>query len=219
MLEPDGIKLTRAQQAARYAYRRALEKAVRSVSKGSSWRSTQGCLFGERSGWFLSVCPAVFIDRYRTDVQVTAKPMSIDPIFWDIVGLPENRDMPLSFRLLGAWTCRPPAFAEVEVEEREDVEDAAIQILKTADEQVHAVLSWGIEGFLQSCAENGADAYSYMAPEVCALIAIGRLPEALKICKSAHKAGETGGFTAPAGSFAGMAISWLDRSLNAATRH
>ena len=214
-----GIKLTRAQVSARYAYRHALEKAVRSASKGSGWRSTQGCLFREQSGWFLSICPAVYIDHRRTDVSVTAKPMSIDPIFWEIVGLPENRDLPLSFRMNGAWVCGPTAFAEIEVVECEEVDEVARRILKLADQQIDAVLSWGIKGFLQSCEENGADAYSYLAPRVCTLIAIGRQPEALRICLSAQIADSTGGFTAPQGSFVEMAISWLNRSLDAATRH
>jgi hypothetical protein len=219
MPEPQGDKLTRAQESARYAYRRALEKAVRSVSKGTGWRSTQGCLFRDQSGWFLAVCPAVFIDRHRTTVLVTAKPMGIDPIFWDIVGLPENGELPLSFRLNGAWTCGPPAFAEVEVDECGDVDETANRILKTADQQIDGIRSWGIEGFLQSCEENGADAYSYVAPRICALIAIGHLPEAVQICESAQKAGSTGGFTAPEGSFTEMAIRWLNRSLNSSTRH
>ena len=219
MPDPTGPKLTRAQVSARYAYRRALEKAVRSASKGSGWQATQGCLFREQSGWFLSICPGVYIDHHRTDVIVTAKPMSIDPIFWDIVGLPENRDLPLSFRMNGAWTCGPPAFAQIEVDECEEVDEVARRILEIASQQIDAVLAWGVNGFLRVCQENGADAYSYLAPRVCTLIAMGRQPEALHICVSAQKADETGGFTAPEGSFVEMAISWLNKSMNDATRH
>lgn len=57
-------------------------------------------MFRERVGWFVSVCPLVFIYDESTKATVSAKPMAIDPIFWGIVGLPENAERPLSFRLL-----------------------------------------------------------------------------------------------------------------------
>lgn len=58
-------------------------------------------MFRERVGWFVSVCPLVFIIyEESTKATVSAKPMAIDPIFWGIVGLPENAERALSFRLL-----------------------------------------------------------------------------------------------------------------------
>jgi hypothetical protein len=95
-----GVRITRAQESARHAYRRALEKAIRAASKGTGWRSAQGCLFREQSGWFVSVHPAVYIFERVTKAMVVAKPMAIDQIFWELVGFPENSTQPLSFRLL-----------------------------------------------------------------------------------------------------------------------
>ena len=69
-----GVKITRAQESARHAYRRALEKAVRAASKGSGWRTIEGCLFRDRAGWFVSVCPSVFIYEESTRATVSAKP-------------------------------------------------------------------------------------------------------------------------------------------------
>ncbi|WP_442580962.1 hypothetical protein ACSBOB_02865 [Mesorhizobium sp. ASY16-5R] len=76
-----GKTITRAQQSARIAYRKALLKAVRITAKGSSWRSIEGCLFQERSGWFVSVIPSVYIFEEVTKATVFAKPMAIDPFF------------------------------------------------------------------------------------------------------------------------------------------
>lgn len=215
-----GVKITRAQESARHAYRRALEKAVRAVSKGSGWRTVQGCLFREQSGWFVSIEPAVYIYEPRTPVRVTAKPMSIDPIFWELVGLPENRDQPLSFRLLGAWTCQPPEFAEINVPEGGEPDEVAARILKLADEQINAVTtSFSVEDFLKLCRDHGRADHAYLASEACALVALNRQLEALSLCESAIAEGASGGFVAPAGTFAEMAADWLKKSLDKATRH
>ena len=219
MSEFMGVKITRAQQSARHAYRRALEKAVRAVSKGSAWRSIQGCLFTEHSGWFVSVAPGVQIYEPRTVVNVTAKPMSIDPIFWDLVRLPDNRGQGLSFRLLGAWTCHAPPFAEIDITDSDDVSAVAEQILRTADAQLADVSKWSVESFLETCRTQGADQYSYLACQVSTLIALHRHSEALALCEAAKTDGSVGGFMAPDGNFPEMAADWLKRSMAASTRH
>ena len=214
-----GIKITRAQESARHAYRRALEKAVRATSKGSGWRTIEGCLFREQAGWFVSVCPAVFIYEESTKATVSAKPMAIDPIFWDIVGLSENADAPLSFRLNGAWTCQPPPFDEVSIEENTDTNVVAARLLDTANERLAAVERWSVEDFLQLCRTSGATEDSYLPCVVTALLAVSRDSEALEVCKSAKARGDIGGFLSSDGSFSEMATRWITALLAKATRH
>jgi hypothetical protein len=215
-----GVKITRAQESARHAYRRALEKAVRTTSKGSGWRSIEGSLFREEAGWFVSVCPSVYIYEQRTRASISAKPMTIDPIFWDMVGLPENNDAPLSFRLNGAWTCRPPHIDEVSIEEHEDVEAVAGRLLEAANEHLANVVGrWSVEEFLHLCRTSGATDDSYLPCVLSTLVALGREHEALDICKSAKERGISGGFHAPAGSFTDMATGWISKSMANATRH
>ena len=215
-----GIKITRVQESARYAYRRALEKAVRAASKGSGWRSVEGCLFREQAGWFVSVCPSVYIYEKSTKASVSAKPMTIDAIFWDIVGLPENNDAPLSFRFNGAWTCRPPHIDEVSIEEHEDVEVVAGRLLEVANEHLANVVGrWSVEEFLHLCRTSGATDDSYLPCVVSTLVVLGREQEALDICRSAKERGMNGGFHAPAGSFTDMATDWISTSMANATRH
>jgi hypothetical protein len=79
-----------------------LDKAVREQAKGTGWRSVRGELFREQAGWFVGATPSVHINRAMTQLRVVVKPMTIDHAFWDLVGLPENRRLPLSFRLIGA---------------------------------------------------------------------------------------------------------------------
>lgn len=214
-----GIKIRRVQESARHAYRRTLEKAVRAVSKGSGWRTIEGCLFCERAGWFVSVCPLVFISEKSTKAVVSAKPMAIDLIFWDIVGLPENADAPLSFRLNGAWTCRPPSFDEVSIEEDSDATVVAARLLGTANECLAAVERWSVEGFIQFCRTSGTTEERYLPCVVTALLALGRDSEALGACKAAIARSDGGGFLSPDGSFSEMATRWVTASLAKTTRH
>lgn len=205
-----GKKITRAQESARIAYRKALAKAVRTAAKGSGWRSIEGCLFQERLGWFVSVSPSVYIFEEITKASVSAKPMAIDPVFWEISGLPENREASLSFRLNGAWVCRPPNFAEIEVPEESDVNVVARHLLATADAQLdHIVTSWTPMAFLSLCVERKGDRDSYLPSIITTLVILGREEEALAASEKAIARGELGGFLAPDGTFSEMARNWL----------
>lgn len=219
MPEFGGIKITRAQESARHAYRRSLEKAVRTASKGTKWRSAQGCLFQDHAGWFVAVHPLVHIYEPITKARVSVKPMIIDPIFWDLVGLPENNATPLSFRYFGAWTSSPPELVEVEVREEKPVDRVAARLLSVADEQLDVLNNWSLDDFLRLCRVRAADSESYLASIVTTLIAMGREPEALAACEDARTAGVSGGFVAPEGSFVDMASRWLQQSIAGSTRH
>jgi hypothetical protein len=211
-----GKKITREQESARIAYRKALSKAVRATAKDSGWRSVEGCLFQERSDWFVSVSPSVHIFEEITKATVSAKPMVIDPIFWDISGLPENQRAPLSFRFNGAWVCRPPNFAEVEISEQGDVSAIAKHLLMIADEQLERVVkSWTPHEFLSLCLEKSADRHSYLASVVTMLVAMGRDDEALTTCEAAIMKDGMGGFLAPEGTFSEMARNWLEARISA----
>lgn len=213
-----GKKITRAHESARIAYRKALAKAVRAGAKGSGWRSADGCLFQERAGWFISVSPSVYIFEEITKASISAKPMAIDPIFWDITGLPENRDAPMSFRLNGAWVCRPPDFAEIEIPEHDDANVVAARLLATADAQLDRVITtWTTRAFLSLCVEKGTDRSGYLPSIVTSLIAMGQDEDALTDCEQAILNGQDGGFLAPDGTFAEMARNWLVSRIAART--
>ncbi len=190
------------------------------MSKGTGWRSLQGGLFQEKRGWFVYAHPVVYINEHTTKASVSAKPMTIDPIFWDLVGLPENNDQPLSFRWNGAWTCRPPQFAEVDLPEDQDAEAVAGRLLTVANEQLEAVVDgWSVEAFLEKCSERSPGRGAYLACVVTSLIALGRGSEALDACEAAEAAGWTGGFMAPEGTFAEMAARWLRQQSASSIRH
>jgi hypothetical protein len=220
MPEYMGKKITRAEESARHAYRRALEKSLRARVKGTGWKSAYGTIFREQAGWFIKASPSVHIYEHVTEAIIGAKPMAIDPIFWDLVGLPENREQPLSFRANGAWACRPPYFAEVRLEEDDDPAVVGERLFAVATEQLENVTrSYSLERFLSACREANSDYEAYLSSIIPTLIAMHRQDEALAICEEACLQGLSGGFHAPEGSFVKMAAAYLRRSAMEATRH
>jgi hypothetical protein len=215
-----GKKITRAEESARHAYRRALEKSLRARVRGTGWKSAHGSIFREEAGWFVEASPSVYIFERVTKAVVSVKPMAIDPIFWDLVGLPENREQPLSFRANGAWACRPPHFAELYLEEDDDPAVVGARLFVAATEQLGNVTrSYSLESFLSACCEASSVDGAYLSSIIPTLIALHRQDEALAVCEEARSQGLDGGFLAPEGSFVEMAVDYLRRSAMDATRH
>ena len=215
-----GKKITRAEESARHAYRRVLEKSLRAQVKGTGWKSAHGSIFREESGWFIEASPSVYIFERITKAILSVKPMAIDPIFWDLVGLPENRERPLSFRANGAWACRPPYFAELAVEEDDDPGVVGERLFVAATKQLESVArSYSLERFLSACREASSVDGAYLSSIVPALVALHRQDEALALCEEACSQGLNGGFLGPEGFFVEMAMDYLRRSAMDATRH
>ncbi len=220
MPEYGGKKITRAEESARHAYSRALDKSLRARVKGTVWKSAYGSIFREEAGWFISVSASVYIYEHVTKAIVNVKPMAIDPIFWDLTGLPENRSQPLSFRANGAWACRPPYFAEVSLEEDDDPAVVVERLFVVATEQLAEVTqSYSLERFLTVCREASPIDGAYLSSIIPTLIAMHRQDEALAICEETCLQGLSGGFHAPEGTFVKMAAAYLRKSTMDATRH
>ena len=205
-----GKKITRAEESARHAYRRSLEKSVRMQARDTGWKSAGGSIFREQALWFIEASPSVYIYEHVTKAVISVKPMAIDPIFWGIVGMPENQQQPLSFRANGAWTCCPPIFAELQIEEHDDHTVVADRLIAAATGQLEIVLkSYTLDAFRLTCLDGAGAKGSYLPCVVTTLIALGREDEALAACKDASTQGLDGGFLAPEGSFVKMAVAYL----------
>ncbi len=215
-----GKKITRAEESARHAYRRALEKSLRARVTGTGWKSAYSSIFREEAGWFIEASPSVYIFEHVTKAVISVKPMAIDPIFWDLVGLPENRKQPLSFRANGAWACRPPYFAELCLEEDDDPAVVGERLFVAATEQLEIVTrSYSLERFLSACRETSSVDGAYLSSIIPTLVALHRQDEALAICEEACSQGLDGGFFAPEGSFVELAAAYLRRSAMEANRY
>ena len=96
---------TRAFRKERSLFEKALLKAVKGGIKGTSWKMKQNSIFHTRNDTFIEVTIRVSLLKYETEVSIASKPMSLDPLYWDIVGLEDNKSEPLSFRAWGAFVC------------------------------------------------------------------------------------------------------------------
>ena len=203
--------LSRAEQRERRALSRAVAGELKRLVRGTGWRISQGWIFREYLGWFIEVRGIVRVGKPRTTVEWRAKPMGLDPVFWDIVGTPENREQPLSFRLFGAWTCRVPAMIEAEIPEGDaQSEGIARAVLAWADSQFTATEpSRSLDAFVELLRDHPRRGF-YLASYISALILMHRHNEALAECATAIESGEAGGFNVGRLTFPDMAKAWLN---------
>ena len=139
--------------------------------------------------------------------------MTIDPVFWDICSLPENKNKPLSFRALGAWTCPMLEARAVDVAEAADAGDTATTALSIASEFLGAGFPPSLAWFEAECRKAQEHQHAILATIITTLVATGRRREALELCLEAEAGGETGGFVNAGESFVQTAIRRLQTPL------
>ena len=151
--------------------------------------------------------PHVRIRDQVTTVLIGVKPMAIDPIFWDLVGLPEQEELPLSIRLNEEWSCRSPCFAELTLEDDPDAAVVAGRLLDAAAEQLDFVQRfYTIDLFLAACRSAAEKETGYLPSIVATLIAMGRKDEAKAACEKAQSEGRGAELSAAEYSFAAIAV-------------
>ena len=204
--------LSRQETKERHALARQLQKSLREHARATGWGCARGCLFRNHEDWFVEVLPIVALNGFRTHLRLHVKPMAIDPIFWQIVELPENMRLPLSFRASGAWNCHTYPIVETILPDAEhQAETLASLVLDWADKQLeqrgpHWTLQEFIEGLQQ--ADNGWN----FASLVTALVLAGRSDEALSTCLETKARGEAGMFVVGHRSFVDLAMAYLRSS-------
>jgi hypothetical protein len=206
-------------ETARRNLQRALPKAVKEVAKKSGWRTSQGVLFREAEGWFFEIHAVPWIVETKTPASLNSKPMSLDPLFWKIVGLDENINQPLSFRAFGAFACRTPPLREADMPESDgEPEQIARALLEWANDQLNELRGGqSVDGFVDFIRfhPNQIERRSHLPALVTALLLQGRDEEALAICYEARNMSPFGGgflFMQQAGetkSFLDLAIEWI----------
>lgn len=205
----------RAFTSARHAQRRALNAACRDLIRGKKWRSSQGVLFAERGAWFVAVAEMTNVLREETSARLIVKPMVADPVFWDLVGEPQLRMQPLSFRYFGALACPGLILGEPEISEEGGVPAIARRLLELGEATLQEVAGWTVDEFLGRIAAD-VNPPRLMPTTVATLVASGRMAEALALCEEAVARREIGGFLSRGGSFPEKAAGWIRASVAAA---
>jgi hypothetical protein len=198
-----------SREEARSAKERAkvFSAALKVEAKASGWRYANGGVFRQHGDWFVNVLPSLLWER---GVKATsfAKPMAVDPVFWRIVGLPQNEKLPLSFRANGAWVLRPP-FSEafIALDERES-ERLAREFVEWSTDRLTEVSASSVETLLAELEGLGARRKGYVALEICLHLLRDDSASAEEICRTLTTK-ETGGFVTGSRTFIDQAKDWL----------
>jgi hypothetical protein len=112
------------------------------------------------------------------------KPMALDPLFWDIVGLSENEALPLSFRATGAWVLRPPSTDDHVGLNTTEVEPLAAEVLNWGNQRASEILkSISIESMIAALPNGEHLRGQRRALAVCLRVLAKDLDGAIHLCR------------------------------------
>lgn len=177
-------KLTREQAKAAKQRERDFLAVLKSRGRTSGWRFSSGELFKQQEDWFVSNMPSLAWQR-GTWSRLMVKPMSLDPLFWDIVGLPENKKQPLSFRANGAWVLRPEWRTEAVAPHEESLVELAHRMVEWTDQQLSGSSAWSIDAMLDDLGPDAGLKYQKRSLAVCLHLLKGDLDRAQYLCREA----------------------------------
>ncbi len=213
-------KLTREQQKAVKQRSNDFDAALKRDARAAGWRYARGTIFRQSADWFISILPSLLWERGAI-VRLMVKPMAIDPLFWEIVGLNENNALPLSFRATGAWVLQPPSTESCVGLHTIEVEMLAKDVFEWGNNQVSQILaSISIASMLGDLAESH-QVRAHRALAICLHILAKDIDGAFQLCRlndpdSHPLMQETGGFTThnsdgSVSTFLDQARDWIAR--------
>lgn len=199
----------------RLAYERATLRALRPLVRGTAWGKRDNFVFRELEDTFFVAGLSVSRHGDKVAWRLGAKPMAVDPVFWSIMGMEENREQPLSFRGNGAFVCSEVPIATAE----------SLATSLPPDDMARAFLSWVDDSAGAFAGRSEQQTFSelvksheshrqhgaFAATLISALIAEGDQKEALRVATDfASGARSTSFVQASDGkSFFELAESWL----------
>lgn len=115
------------------AFEKELLKALGPVIKGSPWKKSSTALYMQSENFFQDFMISVQFNEQKVGVVQRFKPMALDFLLWDIMGITENASEPLSFRTWGAFTCDGLPIYEKLLEQADDARDMATKLVTIAE--------------------------------------------------------------------------------------
>lgn len=210
-------RLTREQARAAKEKETLFASALKAKAKAAGWRVADGTIFRQYKDWFVSALPSLLWQR-GVIVMPMIKPMGVDRLFWNIVGLPENEALPLSFRANGAWVLRPPTPNTYIALEESDPERLAVEVVAWANSSLTAVDKKSLEALISDIENLGALRSRFAALEVCLQLMRGDSVRALEVIHG-QAAGESAGFVSGESSFLDQAEAWIATQRSLARAH
>lgn len=185
------------------------------------WRYAGGTVFRQSGDWFISMLPSLLWEQGAI-VRMIVKPMALDPLFWDIVGLKENERLPLSFRGNGAWVLQPPSADELVGPNTMEVEPLAQEILDWGNRRASEILeSISVESMIAALPSEQSIRGQHRAVATCLHVLAGDMSGAISLCQIDDPDAntwtrESGGFSTrnldgSTSSFLDQAADWIAR--------
>ncbi len=92
-----------------------VDAAIKEAFKGGGWKTSSGFSFKKVDDLFYFTTIVGVKNPPFISGSLWLKWYDFDDLFWDIVGLPENKTRPLSFHASGAWVAHAEEIEEIEV--------------------------------------------------------------------------------------------------------
>ena len=202
------LNLTREERKLASQRRKDFEAALKKRAKGTGWRYREGTIFRKTGDWFIASTPHL---TWKEGIrhQLMIKPMALDTLFWEIVDLPENEKLPLSFRTNGAWVLRPPVISQFVIPEKNDLTDLANLALEWTDAWCSRNLAeYEINDILERLKPLERTKSHYRAVAICLLIQMKEFTQASVLID--NQLNDSGGFSVGINrTFYDMARDWL----------
>ncbi len=198
------------------AFEKALLAELSVQIKSTPWKKSGCALFTQSGDYYQDIFISVHRNAELTSVEMRIKPMALDPILWDILDIPENRDQPLSFRTWGAFICTGLPVFESRIEQSGDSpQSVARSLLNVSNDNLtahrHMRASTPFSELVASHPNQIARS-AYAVTLVTSLINDKNYDQAQKLA-IAYASGEipsSGELTRHNKSFHQLALDWLD---------
>jgi hypothetical protein len=197
------------------AFEKELLKALGPVIKGTPWKKSSTALYMQSGSFFQDFMISVQFNDEKVSVVQRFKPMALDFLLWDIMGMTENASEPLSFRTWGAFTCGGLPIYEELVEQADDALDMATNLVSIAENNAslfQEFLQAGSYSALLAKHPNQVERGAYAVTLVTSLINDGDY-EAAACLASEYEAGRRHSvhqLSSFGVSFHRLALNWLD---------
>ncbi|QBF31911.1 hypothetical protein [Thalassococcus sp. S3] len=176
------LKLSREERTKEKERGKAFSIALKSKCKGSGWRYNQGHISRQDGDWFISVDPSLAYEK-GVIVDCELKPMAVDPLYWEIMGLDENKSMPLSSRIFAAWRVFGISH-RAHIERLEHCPEAiAESVLRWSTLKMAELVELSVEDILVQLKLKSSPMRTDATLGICLLILLDRLDEAENIAR------------------------------------
>lgn len=186
------------------------DQSIADAAKSHGWKRTGGGSYQVRGGYIFELRASIPLPDHPSRGSVSAKPLSLDPVFWTIVGLDELNAQSVGFRISGAFTVPLLAIASLAY----GVEDSPADVVAALDKEFVALAPTleTLDDFEPIIDQHSPPITGQqLVTHVTWLIAMRRNDAAVELTDEFIAGGSRGGFSFDEGSFELLARQYLQK--------